>query len=485
MSNYQDDLINFSFRLIEGEVLGIVGLHDSGIQVLVDFLTGLTGLDSGRFYFAGQLLQSGFIKHSLGLGIYCIGNVPQIFPMLSIAENLCVIRAGSNLAKYINYDKINTVAQDILDEFDLDFSPLMKVGQLTRSQQHVLELIKAKMLKAKIVIFSNSLSEYSEGEFYHIYTIIREMQKNGTTFIITESRLERIFELVDRMVLVRNGRNSGTFAKGNFDRQKIHQILMGKKFQNNLSNYSLPLDENILTVKNMQLPPKLYDINFSVRQGEITGFYAIDESDMTPLINVLLGFENHKSGELVLSGQLVQAKQQSKTMLANVGYFGKHSFSRSLFKYMSVKDNIVLGTPEKFATRHGFIKDRIVKYVFKQFFESIGLNFHDLFLPVKLISVESQISLIFSKSYIKGASAILIENPFGGSDLITQQLIMNHILEAQQKHIAVLYFSNNFSEMRMVCNKVYIIRGSTIVGELNHSEMANIDINQIFGMYEI
>jgi len=152
---------------------------------------------------------------------------------------------------------------------------------------------------------------------------------------------------------------------------------------------------------------------------------------------------------------------------------------------MSVKDNLVLGTRGKFTAPFGFVKDHVVLYAFKQIAERIGLNIQDVYAKAKSISTDAQIRLLFQKTFIKGASILIVENPFSGSDLISQQIIFDHIMEAKGRNLAVLFLSNNFSEIQMLCDRAYILRDGKIAGEMNHIEMSQINMSQIFNFYEL
>jgi len=487
----QADLINFSFHLVEGEALGIVGLRDSGIQTLVDFLVGKQRLDSGGFYFNDQRILSGLIKSSWRPSIYFIGNVPQIFPALTVAENLCVIRAGTKLREYVHLDQINAQVQEILDEYDLSISPLMLASRLTKSQKHVLELIKAKMMDAKVVVFSNSLSEYSEIEFFHLHTIMRSMQDSGTSFIITESQFDRALSIVDRIMLVRNGRNSGSFAKGEFDKNLMQQILMGKQLVGNSiingSSYSeSAFDNPFLEIKNLTTSSAhLNHLDIAVHRGEITGVFAIDDSCVSEIADILLGFADYQSGMILIDGEEIRPVKDAGRLLNLIGYFGKQNLFRLIFDMMSVKDNLVLGTRGKFTAPFGYIKEHVVLYAFKQISDRIGLNIQDAYTKTKNISLDAQIRLLFQKFLIKGATILIVENPFSGSDLISQQIIFDHIMEAKGRSLAVLFISNNFSEIQMLCDRAYILREGKIAGEMNHVEMSQINMSYIFKIYEL
>lgn len=487
----QADLINFSFHLVEGEALGIVGLRDSGIQTLVNFLVGKQRLDSGDFHFNDQRIQSGWIKPSWRPSIYFIGNVPQIFPALTVAENLCVIRNGAKLRKFVRLDQINAHVQEILDEYDLPISPLMQASRLTKSQQHVLELIKAKMMDAKVVVFSNSLSEYSEIEFFHLHTIIRSMQNSGTSFIITESQLDRAFSIVDRLMLVRNGRNSGTYAKGEFDKNLMQQILMGKQLagetiKNGPVHTEITDSVPCLEIKNLTTSSNhLHHLDFDAHRGEITGVFAIDDSCVSEIADVLLGFADYQSGMILIDGEEIRPVKDAGRLLNLIGYFGKQNLFRLIFDMMSVKDNLVLGTRGKFTAPFGYIKDHVVLYAFKQISDRIGLNIQDAYTITKNISTDAQIRLLFQKSFIKGAAILIVENPFSGSDLISQRIIFDHIMEAKGRNLAVLFISNDFSEIQTLCDRAYILREGKIAGEMNHVEMSQINMSQIFRTYEL
>jgi len=489
--NRQADLINFSFHLVEGEVLGIVGLRDSGIQTLVDFLIGKQRLDSGDFHFDAQLIQSGLIKPSWRSSIYYIGNVPQIFPALTVAENLCVIRSGAKLRNYIHLDQINELVQEILDEYDLPISPLLRASQLTISQQHVLELVKAKMIGAKVVLFSNSLSEYTEIEFFHLQTIIRSMQDSGTSFIITESQFDRAFSIVDRLMLVRNGRNSGSFTKGDFDKNLMQQILMGKHLagdamKNNPAYTEITGSVPFLEIKNLTTGSSyLQDLDMNSHRGEITGVFAIDDSCVSELAEVLLGFVDFKSGAILINGTKIRPVRETGRLTNLMGYFGKQNLFKLIFEMMSVKDNLVLGTRGKFTAPFGLIKERVVMYAFKQIAARIGLNIQDAYATTKNINTDAQIRLLFEKSFIKGAAILIVENPFSGTDLISRRIIFDQIMEAKARNLAVLFISNNFSEIQALCDRTYILREGKIAGEMNHEEMSQINMSQIFRIYEM
>lgn len=487
----QADLVNFSFHLLEGEVLGIIGLRDSGIQTLVNFLIGKQRLGSGNFHFEDQKIKSGAIKPSWRSSIYFIGNVPQIFPALTVAENLCVIRPGEKLRKFVHQDQINAHVQEILDEYDLSISPLMRASRLTKSQQNVLELIKAKMLNVKVVLFSNSLSEYSEIEFFHLHTIIRSMQNSGTSFIIIESQFDRALSIVDRMMLVRNGRNTGSFIRGDFDKNLMQQILMGKHptGKTHTKGPSFPdithltphLEIQNLTTRSMHL----HHLDIAVHRGEITGVFAIDDSCVSEIADVLLGFADYKSGSILIDGEEIRPFKDTGRLINLIGYFGKQNLFKLIFEMMSVKDNLVLGTRKKFTAPFGFIKDHVVLYAFKQIADRIGLNVQDVYAKTKNITTDAQIRLLFQKSFIKGATILIVENPFSGTDLVSRQIIFDQITEAKGRNMAVLFVSNNFSEIQTLCDRAYILRDGIIVGEMNHVEMSQINMSQIFRIYEL
>ncbi len=337
-------LDDISFDLIEGEIHALIGENGAGKSTLIKVLTGAYQKTHGKVFYRGNEVKKLNPTKAKGLGISAIYQELTLFPDLTVAQNIFMgnekVYNKSNLVK--DKEMMNEVRK-IFEKIKLDISPETLVKNLSIAQQQMIEIARAISLDADILIMDEPTSSISNKETEILFEIIEDLKKQGVTIIYISHRLEEIFEIANRVTVLRNGKKIKTLKIDEIkNKDQLVNLMVGKEVTDLFPKKEVKIGETILKVRNLSSNNKFEDINFELKKGEILGVGGLVGSQRTEVMETIFGLRKFDNGEIILNGQNVKITNPQNAIDLGLGLISEDRKGTGIIKTMSVKENITL-----------------------------------------------------------------------------------------------------------------------------------------------
>lgn len=468
-------LDNTSFSAMEGEVHSIIGENGAGKSTLIKILTGTLKKDSGKIFIDNQLADIDNPTKASSYGIATIFQDFSLFDNLTIAENIFIGREFTSLKSFINKNRIFAESDKILKALNFEVPVNKLVGELSISEKQVIEIAKALAKNPKIIVMDEPTSSLAEKEKELLFEIIRKLKKKKVLVIFISHKLDEIKEVADRITILRDGKNVGTYDVQKITSERIIELMTGsKKFFNNIINYT-PKDEIILTIKNLNKKNSFENINFNLQKGEILGITGLMGSGKSEIVRSILGIEKFETGEIYLKNKKITNISIPKLIKAGIGFVSEDRKRDSLFLNLSIKENITISSINKFC-KFSFILHNKEKNQADKYIKELNIKAPTQNEKVNFLSGGNQQKVAISKCLLSGSEILIFDEPTIGVDIGVKTEIYNIINNLAKEGRSVIIVSSDFREIHKIASRIIILKKGKIKGIFPKEE---IDINKM------
>lgn len=341
-------LNDVDFSLRRGEVHVLLGENGAGKSTLVKILCGAYSKDSGRILLNGREVDFPDTRSAQKAGIAVIYQEFNLFPHLSVAENLFAgrpfLKGGTSL---IDWSRIFDEAEQALQRVGLEIDPHLSVHELTVAQQQLLEIAKALTLDAKIIIMDEPTSALTESEIETLFDRIRELKSQGVSIIYISHRMDEIKRIGDRATVLRDGARVATVELSETSDDQLVQYMIGRRLEEKFPRGSVTVGETLLDVRGLSTDNGLKDISFSLRRGEILGIFGLLGSGRTELARAIFGADESASGSILIGGNERTIRRPLDAIRCKVALLPEDRRRHGLLLPMCVMHNITLSSLNK------------------------------------------------------------------------------------------------------------------------------------------
>ncbi len=473
------DGVNFSCH--EGEVHALVGENGAGKSTLMKILSGVYpyGTYSGEVHVNGKLEKFHGTRDAEEAGIGIIYQELNLVPHLSIAENMFLGREpkkGPGFVGILNWKKLYADAREQLSHLHMDYDPKLLVKDLSIGRQQIVEIAKALSLDSRILILDEPTSALTKQEVETLFEIIRLLKQKKVTMIYISHKLEEVFEICDRITVLRDGKTVGTYPKEELNSDKVVALMVGREIKDIYPKETVPISDVVLEVRNMSvehpfLPGEkvVKGASFTLRRGEILGFAGLMGSGRSELVTAIFGaFPNDTKGEVSLEGTNVKIRSPKEAVKYGIGLVTEDRKRFGLVLSHSVGDNMVLASLDRitslFMINKGKRKDVINTYI-----QSLRIKTKDEQSIVTNLSGGNQQKVVFSKWLATKPKILFLDEPTRGVDVGARVEIYQIIMELVKQGISLVIISSDLPEVLGLCDRILVMREGEIVGEFGRS----------------
>ncbi len=470
-------LDSMQFDLYRGEALALVGENGAGKSTLMNIISGVFPADSGSIELFGRQVSVSSTRQAQDLGIGFVHQELSTCAHLTVAENVFAGRLQQFCGKsgLINYKKLNEVTQQHLNQFGSRVRPNQKMRTLKTADQQVVEIIKSLVLDCKIIIFDEPTSSLTEKETQTLFGFIRQLKSRGISIIYISHRMEEIFELCERVVVMRDGCYIDTLETTKTTSEEIVTKMVGRTITNLYPPKNKQLGPVVFEVRNLSMSGLFQDINFAVRAGEIVGFAGLVGAGRTEMACGLCGLIGRESGELLLKGQPVAIKNYAQAIQHGIAYLTEDRKQQGLFLKMDVKKNICCTNLDKITTG-GIVNDSMATSFGAEFIEKLNIKVSGLSQKVGSLSGGNQQKIMIAKWLYTEPKVIIMDEPTRGIDVGAKSEIHMMLRQLANSGIAVLIISSELPEIIGVCDRVLVMHEGKLTGELQDDTLTEENI---------
>ena len=459
-----------SLELYPGEVLGLVGENGAGKSTLMKVLGGAHLPDSGSVEIEGKTVQIGNPVASKNLGISIIYQELNMIPAMSAQQNLFLGREHTNMG-FVKAAEERRLTRELFDKVGIDVNPDALTRDLSVAQQQGIEIAKALSLDAKILVMDEPTAALTHNEVEALFRVVRDLRARGLGIIYISHRLDEIFEITDRVTVLRDGETVGTRTRDNLTRPDLIEMMVGRKMDQEFPPRTPKIGPVKLEVKNLGREGVVKNISFNVRAGEIVALVGLMGAGRTETARLLFGADPMDEGEIVLDGRKVEVHNPRDSIRSHIALLTEDRKSQGLVLIQSVKENFSLPNLKQWS-RWIFINKRKESAAFNKYKESLRIKVPNENQLVKNLSGGNQQKVVLAKWLQANCELVVFDEPTRGVDVGAKYEIYQIINELAEQGKAIIMISSELPEAMGMADRLLVMREGRIAGEITDPRSA-------------
>ncbi|MBO6219119.1 MAG: sugar ABC transporter ATP-binding protein [Treponema sp.] len=472
-------LHNVDFTLRKGEIHALMGENGAGKSTLVKCLTGVYEKDSGKINIAGidDEVQIRSPQDAQNLGISTVYQEITLCPNLTVAENLFI---GRGKYHFVKWGEQRKKATELLEKLNIPAKATQQLGTCSIAVQQMVAIARAVDMDCKVLILDEPTSSLDELEVEKLFLMMNELKARGVGIIFITHFLEQVYEVCDRITVLRNGELVGEYEIKDLPRVELISAMLGK----NLEDISKLKDskkeypgakETVYEAEGLSSAEGVKPFDFKIQKGEVNGFTGLLGSGRSESVRAIFAADRVTGGKIKVDGKDVKITKPRDAMENGIGYLPEDRKGDGIIQDLSVRENIILAL-------------QVLKGFFKPFKKAEAEKFADDYIrmlniktasqdtPIKSLSGGNQQKAILARWLLTNPKYLILDEPTRGIDVGTKVEIQKQVLKLSEDGVAVTFISSEIQEMLNVCSKLVVMRDRKIVGELHDEELSQDNI---------
>jgi simple sugar transport system ATP-binding protein len=461
------------FELRRGEIHALVGENGAGKSTLTKVMAGVVTLTAGRMTIDGLDVTPQTPLEARQLGIAMVFQENSLVPTMTVAQNLFL-----GQEKFYNRLRgIYIAAQQFLQSLNFDVTPTATVSGLGAAKKQMVEIARAVLHKAKVIIFDEPTASLTPEEKKYFFDLVRDLKKRGVSIIFISHALEEALLLADRITVLRDGKHVVTDDAARFDRARIVQAMVGRDLSNTLYGARKakvrPSGRRVLTVQNLKMAPMVRNNSLSVFAGQITGVFGLVGAGRTETFKIVSGVMKRDffhGGEVILNDRPVRYRVPGPAVKAGIAYVTEDRKVEGFFETASIARNIYLGLLAKFPSGRIWLSGRESNASGKTWIERLKVRAIGDETKVVELSGGNQQKVVIAKSLIQDPELIIFDEPTRGVDVGAIVEIHELINKLADEGKAVVVISSYLPEIMALSDRILVSRQGKVVEEFSALE---------------
>ncbi len=477
-------LENVNVAILAGEVLALLGENGAGKSTLIKILGGIYAKDSGQIYVNDKEVEINSIADARKYGISIIHQELMLCENISIAENIFMGNEICNTRGIVSLKKQIEKTQGILDEYSLDMKADTVLKNLTIAQQQMIEIIRAISFGSKIIVMDEPTSSLSKKEVQILFNMIRRLKKDGVGIIYISHRMDELFEISDKIEVLRDGRDVGTFATKEVERAKLVTTMVGRELTQYYIKDNHPKDEVMLEVTGLSDGNMVKSASLNLKKGEILGVSGLVGAGRSETMECIFGLTKRTSGCVVIDGREVEFRKPSEAMAYGIGFVSEDRKNTGLFLQQDVQFNTTITILEQLFNRLRHFKTKEQDIVDKMI-EDVQIKVTGRSQIVGSLSGGNQQKVLIGKWLLSASKILILDEPTRGVDVKTKAEIYSLINELAKKGLSIIMVSSELPELINMSDRIVVFSRGYTTGVLERGEftqenimtLATMDVN--------
>jgi len=478
-------LDDVTFNLKKGEVYALVGENGAGKSTLIKILAGSYKADTGSIHLDNEELDIKGPKHAIDLGISTIYQETSLVQEITVAENIFLGRQPTSRLGRIDWTRMYEKAEKLLGELSINISPRITVSRLSAAQQQMVEIAKALSVDSKIIIMDEPTAAITEEDTENLFGIIRGVTKKGVSVIYISHRLKEIFQIADRVLVLRDGKTVKSMDIGETDEKSIVKYMVGRDIGDLFGEKSYQAEEEVmLEVKNLTKEGKFRDISFQLKKGEILGFSGLVGAGRSEVVRSIFGLGSPDSGEILIDGQKVNIKNTSEAINKGITFVSEDRRLESIIQGFPVRANITILLLSEVLNRIGLINARQERKLARKYVNEFSIKTPSLEQLVMNLSGGNQQKVALAKCLSTNPKILILDEPTKGIDVGAKKEIHTLIKNLAKEGMAIIMVSSELPEIIGMCHRVVVMHEGRLVkifgkGELTEENLIHAAVGNV------
>ena len=460
-------LKDISVDFYEGEVHGLMGENGAGKSTLMKVISGVIEADKGCFYIGDEKFEKITPHQASDKGLRIIHQELNLIPTLSVTENIFMGRfLGNGIT--VKFSEMRSRAQELFDEMGVTVNPDALVEDLTVAQMQLVEIAKAVSQEVKVLIMDEPTSPLTQNEVELLFKLIRRLKKKGVTIIYISHRLSEIFELTDRITVMRDGEKVITEETKNLDREKLINLMVGRTLKETYPPRNVKPRGELLRVEHLY-GNGLEDINFTLNKGEILGLAGLVGAGRTELVRLIFGADKTESGKIYFEGKEITIGNPDQAVKHGIALIPEDRKLHGIILELSIKENLALPNYRMISGR-GMVSKNKENSLVKAQIDRLRIKTPSQNQLVKNLSGGNQQKVVIGKWLAGKARVLIFDEPTRGIDVGAKQEIYQLMNELTEQGISIIMVSSEMEELMGMSDRILVLREGKISGALDRKK---------------
>ncbi len=454
-------LNDVNFNINKCEIVAIVGENGAGKSTLMKILSGAYKKDSGSIFLNGKVIEIENPHHAQELGITIIYQEFNLTRNQSVAANIFITREPrlkgiGKIFGLVDKKQMEKNAQNILDKLKTKTSPKAKIDNLSVAQNQMVEIAKALAVESQIIIMDEPTAPLGEKEVEILFETVNSLKKQGIAIIFITHRLEEVFKITDRIVVLRDGQFIGEMKTKEATIDQVVQMMVGRSFKDFLHKTPAKITTPIFEVKNITRKGVVENISFTLRRGEILGFAGLVGAGRTETVRILFGADPKDKGEIYIDGKKAHINSPEDAVKAGLSLIPEDRTIQGLVLKLSVLENIILSTLKKYC-KLGLMSLQKMRQKANDYIKILSIRTPHLKQKAIYLSGGNQQKIVLAKWLASQPKILIMDEPTRGIDIGAKAEIHALMSELAKSGMAIIMISSELPEILGMSDRIAVM----------------------------
>ena len=457
------------FVMADGEVHALMGENGAGKSTLMKIMTGVYTKDAGTIYVDGREVNYKNLQEAEKAGIVFIHQELNVLYDLTVEENLFIGKEIKGKFGFCNQKAMRKKAEEALGRLGVHISPAEVMSNLSVGQQQMIEICKALMVDAKVIIMDEPTAALTQSETLVLFDVIRSLKKQGISIVYISHRMEEIFELCDRISVLRDGTYIGTKNIPETNMNEIVKMMIGREIGERYPVRNCKIGDTVLKVKDLTSSGVFHNVSFEVKAGEVLGVSGLMGAGRTEIMQAIFGNLHCDSGSIEINGKEVHIKSPIQAMKCGIGFITEDRKVEGLMLEESIEKNIALANLPRVSNHHVMDRKKEDDLV-KKGIEELHIKCFGPDHECNNLSGGNQQKVVFAKWIYTDPKILILDEPTRGVDIGAKKEIYTIINELAAKGVAIIMVSSELPEVLGMSDRIMVVREGEVRGIIGREE---------------
>lgn len=457
------------FVLDHGEIHALMGENGAGKSTLMKILTGVYTRDAGTVIVDGQEVCYQNPQEAEKAGIVFIHQELNVLFDLTVEENMFLGKEIKKFCGICDKKAMRKEVEKILDKLGVKIDPTQRMSELSVGQQQMIEIAKALMVDAKVIIMDEPTAALTQSETDVLFEVVKSLREKGVSIVYISHRMEEIFYLCDRITVLRDGSYIGTKKIAETDMNDVVKMMIGREIGERYPAREVKIGKVVFEVKGLTCPGTFRDVNFQVREGEVLGVSGLMGAGRTEIMQAIFGNMPHVTGQIILNGKEIKNKSPQAAMANGIGFITEDRKVEGLMLEDSIMKNISLANLKKIS-KHGVLSKPAENDLVQKGIDELHIKCFGPQHECNNLSGGNQQKVVFAKWIYTNPKVLILDEPTRGVDIGAKKEIYNIINDLAAQGVAIIMVSSELPEVLGMSDRIMVVREGLVRGSLSKEE---------------
>lgn len=465
------DGVDIAFH--RGEVHALLGENGAGKSTLIKILTGAYIPDGGTISVDGENVNFTTPQQAQTLGIGTVYQEVNLLPNMTVIDNLFIGRQPTNRFGLVDKRRMERESREILNTYGLDIDVKAELSTFSVAVQQIIAIARAVELSGKVLILDEPTASLDRSEVEKLFGIVRQLRDRGLAIVFITHFLDQVFELSDRVTVLRNGRLVGTQAIASLDRTSLVRMMLGKDLafhHPDVLGEEGEVGETLMEFEGFGLTNSVQPFDLKIHRGEVVGVAGLLGSGRTEMARLMFGIDQSDSGSIKIDGSTRQVRNPREAVELGFGFCPEDRKIDGIFGDLSVRENIVIAMQARLGWFKALNRDEQLE-IAGNFIEALDIRTASAELPVKLLSGGNQQKVILARWLATDPRFLILDEPTRGIDVGAHAEIVRMISRLREDGLALVVISSELDEIVSYSSRVVVMRDRKMVAELHGADI--------------